>query len=345
MPESTPLISVIIPCFNAERYIAATLQSVLWQTEQRWECLVVDDGSTDRSREIVTEYQRKDHRVRLITQPNSGPTAARNNGVRHSSGEFIQFLDADDILFPERFEKCLRRFAEQPDLHAVYSDFVLYRTGEGFLQTLPAKIPGNDPVKAMLFDLNVTFVILMHAWLFRRECVVSTPFDIAFPIWSEDQDCWIRMAMKKYSFGYVDAVLVLYRFTENNLTSRESDLITAKLSMMERYRSKPELRHYHEEFASAQMYFRQRLVMGYFMEKSFSKGLRTMMPLIGKSSVSALLKMAGWGILMVFFSKRFVAEMREWIVTRTPWKWGGWKTARPWNAPKYLTDLLEGPTV
>lgn len=97
-----PLVSIIVPLYNKERYIAQTLESVLQQSDTDWECIVVDDGSTDRGPERVAAYE--DERIRLIRQANAGPAAARNHGAREARGEWLLFLDADDELMSDNIE-------------------------------------------------------------------------------------------------------------------------------------------------------------------------------------------------------------------------------------------------
>ena len=94
-------VSIIMPCYNASAYLREAIESVLSQSYQDWELIIVDDGSTDNSREIAREYVAKDKRIHLIEQPNSGACRARNNGIEHAKGEYIKFLDADDVLEPE----------------------------------------------------------------------------------------------------------------------------------------------------------------------------------------------------------------------------------------------------
>jgi glycosyltransferase involved in cell wall biosynthesis len=101
-----PLVSILIPCHNAAPWIAATLESALTQTWAHQEIIVVDDGSTDDSAGIVHTYA--DRGVRLILQENRGAAAARNHALQHARGEFIQFLDADDLLAPDKIEQQLR---------------------------------------------------------------------------------------------------------------------------------------------------------------------------------------------------------------------------------------------
>ena len=109
---SQPLVSVLIPCYNAERYIAETLNSVLCQTWPNIEVIVVDDGSSDASAAIAGSYGSRG--VRLITRQNAGASAARNRAFSEAKGEYIQFLDADDILEPEKIELQMLRLLEKP---------------------------------------------------------------------------------------------------------------------------------------------------------------------------------------------------------------------------------------
>ena len=105
MNQSKALVSVIVPSYNASRYIRETLESVLGQTYSSFEVIVVDDGSTDDTAAIVADYSRRDSRIRLVSQPNGGVGAARNRAIAEASGEFIAPLDADDVWYPEKLQK------------------------------------------------------------------------------------------------------------------------------------------------------------------------------------------------------------------------------------------------
>jgi glycosyltransferase involved in cell wall biosynthesis len=115
--KDNPLVSILIPCYNAERWIAQTLESVLCQTYRDLEVIVVDDGSTDGTVEVVRSYVNKG--VRVIRQSNSGASAARNVAFRESSGAFIQFLDADDLISPNKIGSQLERLLAQPNAVAM----------------------------------------------------------------------------------------------------------------------------------------------------------------------------------------------------------------------------------
>ena len=92
----TPLFSIIVPLFNKEPYLEACLESIKNQTEQSWECIVIDDGSTDNSVSIARKFEKNDARFKVLRQKNAGPSVARNYGIRESRGELLHFMDADD---------------------------------------------------------------------------------------------------------------------------------------------------------------------------------------------------------------------------------------------------------
>lgn len=93
-----PLVSIIIPCYNVEKYVEECINSVLAQDYKKWECIIINDGSRDNTLEIITHFKSKESRIRVITQENLGLSATRNKGIDHANGEFLFFLDADDIL-------------------------------------------------------------------------------------------------------------------------------------------------------------------------------------------------------------------------------------------------------
>lgn len=177
--RTNALVSVVIPAWNAEKWIAETLNSVQNQTWARLEVIVVDDGSTDRTASIV---QNSFPEVRYLHQPNAGQGAARNLGVRAAKGEFIAFLDSDDLWLPEKIESQLRLIAHSPNVSLVFCDYESF--GEtpnlpGFqrgpvLRTLPANpadAAGNIVQQAALLLplIDDMFCQIPSCWLLRRE--------------------------------------------------------------------------------------------------------------------------------------------------------------------------------
>ncbi len=120
-------VSVIMPIYNADDYLRPAMDSVLWQTLEEIEVICVDDGSTDSSLEIIEEYRKNDDRIIILTEDNVGPALARNNGMRHASGEYLAFLDADDFYEPTFLETLYER-AVRDDLDIVISAFDIYNS-------------------------------------------------------------------------------------------------------------------------------------------------------------------------------------------------------------------------
>jgi glycosyltransferase involved in cell wall biosynthesis len=119
---SKPLISVVIPAFNAGKYLAEALDSVRAQTFSDYEILVIDDGSTDRTAEIASSYDG----VLLLTQENRGEAAARNTGIRAARGKYVAFLDADDVWLPSKLEKQAANLVENPKTAWIYTDALVF---------------------------------------------------------------------------------------------------------------------------------------------------------------------------------------------------------------------------
>ena len=116
-----PIVSIIIPAYNSGNYLAETLGSVLSQTYSDWECIILDDGSTDNTFSIAQEYSKKDNRFYYFHQTNQGPAVARNNAIRRSIGEYILPLDADDLISNSYIEKASEYLTTHPEATLVYS--------------------------------------------------------------------------------------------------------------------------------------------------------------------------------------------------------------------------------
>ena len=127
-----PEISVIIPAYNGEKYLAETIESVLSQTFKDFEVIVVDDGSTDRTREIAQSYGNE---LFYVFKENGGPGSARNAGIKVSKGRFIALLDHDDLWLPEKLEKQISLIKKRLNVGMVFSDACLFNSKRGYLGT------------------------------------------------------------------------------------------------------------------------------------------------------------------------------------------------------------------
>lgn len=121
-----PVISIIVPCYKQAQFLPETLDSILKQTFQDWECIIVNDGSPDNTSQVAERYQKLDPRFKLIETENRGVSAARNTGIRASSGEFILPLDGDDIIMPQYAQLAMERFKRFPETKLVYCQARLF---------------------------------------------------------------------------------------------------------------------------------------------------------------------------------------------------------------------------
>ena len=154
-----PLISVIIPVYNSEKYLERALDSVLNQTYKDLEIIVVDDGSTDGSGKIIAKYQKKDPRIISIRQKNSGQAAARNAGIRLAKGEFLAFLDGDDAYDKDFILKLLNGF-DDDDIDIAVSGMLYCRVKEKtkkpvYVKKIRNRLPGESIKTYLVYLLSV----------------------------------------------------------------------------------------------------------------------------------------------------------------------------------------------
>lgn len=152
-----PMVSIVVPVYNAQDYIVECLDSIANQSMKDFEVLLIDDGSTDRSGEICDDYAKKDSRFRVFHKSNQGVSAARNTGIRHSGGKYIAFVDADDYLAPDAYERMTRNAEETKASQAVCSfyyvcDGVLTEKRTYFENTILEKDQVEEINRAMAFS-------------------------------------------------------------------------------------------------------------------------------------------------------------------------------------------------
>lgn len=155
-------ISVIVPVYNGEKYLLECLQSIQKQTFSDWECLCVDDGSKDESLSILQGVAQKDARFRVISQPNGGVTSARRNGVEHADGEYVSFVDCDDVLPPDALEILISRREE-------YGADIVIGNWMTITDTLETGAPGDLPASPLkVTGIQTLKYINRFGWLWRN---------------------------------------------------------------------------------------------------------------------------------------------------------------------------------
>jgi len=224
------LVSVIIPVYRVEKYIAATVQSVLAQTYNNFELLIIDDGSPDKSIEICQQFT--DNRIKIIRQENRGVAAARNTGIRYAQGEYLAFLDGDDLWLPEKLAKHIEHLDNSPTVGVSFcrSAFIdeagnplgIYQItklqGITPLDMLCRTPIGNGSVPVIRRETLEDIGFLDNLY----ETVEKFYFDddrLLHP--SEDVECWLRIMMKtQWQVEGIAEALTLYRVNSQGFSAQ-----------------------------------------------------------------------------------------------------------------------------
>lgn len=257
------LVSIVMPSYNAEKLIGRTIESVLSQSYVYWELLVIDDCSKDSTRDVVNDFVKHDSRIRLIAldKNNGAPATPRNIGVGEAKGEWVAFLDADDIWHPKKLEVQLHSMAE---LNVPFSSSLSrnFKDDKGIY---------NDEVDDAPAYENITFAmqrfkgrIANSSVVVRRDLLLKYPFneDIRYKA-VEDYHCWLRIHKE---IGYsikVQSVLLNYRIVEGQISG--SKLYMLKTMFM-----------LHQEFSGSSLFkailFTISHAVGGFINKFVKRG-------------------------------------------------------------------------
>lgn len=200
------MISVVIPTHNRCDLVGRSIDSVLHQTYNDIEVIVVSDGSTDDTDVVVSKYENSDHRVKYVSYtPAKGGNYARNLGISHSTGEYVAFLDDDDTWFPEKLEKQLKVMEENPLVGLVYTGcHVIYVNEKVEYRSIPQK--SGDLLHDLLLDnvVGSTSTVLVRKTIFEQSGVFDEKLGAL-----QDYDLWIRIA-KYAQIGVVSEELINY---------------------------------------------------------------------------------------------------------------------------------------
>jgi glycosyltransferase involved in cell wall biosynthesis len=228
-----PAVSVITPAHDAAVYIAQTIESVRAQTFEDWELVIVDDGSTDRTTEIVEAYQERDGRIRLLHQDNAGPSAARNHAMRAARGAYFAFLDSDDAWDPPFLEQQLAHLRRYPDT-ALVTGVARFRGGPYDGRPMRPFRPGYPvlTLRDIIGDDTAVFIMTV----FRRE-VFETIGGLDELQWrSEDYNFWLRAATAGFVFRRNPAPLGHYRVRHGSLSQNTVDMLRGLLLSYDKVR-------------------------------------------------------------------------------------------------------------
>lgn len=245
-----PLVSVIIPCFNQARFLPDCIASLQAQTCPHWEAIIVNDGSPDDTREVALKLSEVEPRIRYIEQDNRGLSGARNAGIAESSGEFIQFLDADDLLMPEKLQLQLMALKTCHGLAFSYCDFYYCDAMDTSKEVLKGLYPPPKfrMVRA-LHDLALRWEddlsIPAHCFLLDARFFTDHKirFDVNLPN-HEDWDCWMRILAFDPCVVHIDSKLAVYRVHATSMSHQRKEMGKGFLSAVRK--QKKQLKDDHE---------------------------------------------------------------------------------------------------
>lgn len=203
------LVSIIVPCYKQADYLPETLESVLAQTYQNWECIIVNDGSPDNTDEVAESFLEKDLRFKYVQQSNMGLSMARNNGIAHSEGYFILPLDGDDIIEPTYLEKAIDWFIHYPETKLVYckARFFDYINEDWELE---------DYTYDNLIWRNCIFCSAVFK---RMDYDKTNGYNSNMQYGYEDWDFWLTFLNREDKVHRINEVLFLYRIKEESMTT------------------------------------------------------------------------------------------------------------------------------
>ena len=218
----TDPVSVIMPAFNAEKFIKDAIISVTRQTYPHWELIVIDDGSTDSTAAIVKEYASLDDRIKYVHQENAGQGQARNHGLKVAKGHYVAFLDADDQWLPEMLLTQVKTiFRHKADL--VFSDAYVFENSPYPGQTIKISAgfyQGEEAIQKFLLENYVPILTVLA----KRSVIEQVKGFSELKDIHEDYHLWIRLLIEGYSFYGLDMPLAYYRVHAGSSSSGEGKM-------------------------------------------------------------------------------------------------------------------------
>lgn len=227
--KTEPLVSILMPTYNRASYLNEAIDSVLDQTYRNFELLVVDDGSTDNTREVVDSYL-SDSRVRYLYKENGGQSSGRNFGFSHSRGEYICFLDSDNKWLPKKLDICISAALENPDFDIIYGENIAIDSDGNELHKIRMRRHSGCITAELLKD---NFVTINTATLKRGCYDTMGGLDENF-LRAPDYEFWLRLSTK-YRFLHIPEYMAQYRIMEDQISSDKEGRFKANKEILEHF--------------------------------------------------------------------------------------------------------------
>ncbi|WOO40809.1 glycosyltransferase family 2 protein [Rubellicoccus peritrichatus] len=229
--SSTPIVSVLMPVYNAEHYLKEAVESILAQTYKNFEFVIVDDGSTDRSLEVLNDFAKNDSRIKIISRPNTGIVGALNDGLKNCSGKYTARMDADDIAHIQRLEKQSNYLENNEDTIAVGSRVRMVDSEGDFIWDYQPPINNNEILEQL--STGNGGALIHPAAMFRSKALMTVNGYKEKWCHIEDLDLYLRLS-ELGAFHNLSDALLDYRqhFTSANATKarEQADLIAQRLA-------------------------------------------------------------------------------------------------------------------
>lgn len=230
MKKNMPLVSMIVPCYNHEKYIQETIESIISQTYNNVELIVIDDGSKDNSPSILQELSRK-HNFKFIHRPNKGLSATLNESIGLSQGKYFSVCASDDILILDKIEKQVNFMENHPKYGMCYGKIIRFNDN-----SLEKKVKIKNAKSGWIFNDIITAKISIPAVsTMVKTDIIKDVGKYDEELWIEDWDMWLRIA-EKYEIGYMDDYLAYYRQHDTNISKQSLKMYKAQKNILAKWK-------------------------------------------------------------------------------------------------------------
>jgi glycosyltransferase involved in cell wall biosynthesis len=256
-----PKVDVIIPAYNAAKYLPTAIESVVAQTFEDWRILLVDDGSTDDTAAVVLPYrERLGPKLKYIKQSNKGLPAARNAAIANSDAEFLALLDADDVWLPPRLMESLKYFEGRPEVGLSYGFISRIDPDGAVIDTFASRQKHAEGRIAPYIYTRETDLCCPSV-TFRRKCVDEVGgFDESLRA-TEDRDLWLRIALR-YEVALVPTLIAYYRTSPSSMSTDPGRMLKAQLRFVEKHYGEPGCGRLARQIALARIYKQHAEALG-----------------------------------------------------------------------------------
>ena len=266
---NTPIISIVIPAYNASKTLMHTCNSIANQKYTHWECIIVDDGSTDETKEVALNFVCADTRFQYIYQNNQGVSAARNNGIQSARGSLLAFLDADDLWLPNALNTFVASFNKQPDLDLAWGLAERF-TEDG--QIKPIAWKNYHTTGVPWYDMLVHDFMPIGSFCMCRNALPSPPYFDTTITHGEDRDFLLRVLKGATTSATTETILLIRQHT-NSVSTQARQSLESELRCMQKHLQDADIPATIRKRAKSALAFRCA-VIACFVGRDWYNGLR-----------------------------------------------------------------------